>query len=70
MQFNQPIFAPGEEVVLSLTAGPGSLCAYGVTDKSVLLLAGSNKVKMDSVSWCNSKLFRDLKTDIIQNNFK
>jgi len=50
MEFNQPIYAPGDDVILSLTAGPGSLCGYGVADKSVLLLGGGNTVAMDAVS--------------------
>ncbi|KAK2169403.1 hypothetical protein LSH36_10g06030 [Paralvinella palmiformis] len=50
MEFNQPIYAPGDDVILSLTAGPGSLCGYGVADKSVLLLGGGNTVAMDAIT--------------------
>lgn len=50
MEFDKPVYAPGDDVLVSLRAGSGSLCAYGVTDKSVQLLGGTNLVTMDSVS--------------------
>ena len=46
MKFSKEEARPGEDVGISFTASPNSLCGYGVVDKSVFLKGGNNQLTL------------------------
>nr|AKR15753.1 alpha-2-macroglobulin [Stichopus monotuberculatus] len=49
LDFNSGKVYPGSDVFLNICASPGSLCAIGSVDKSILLLEDSNRVTREEV---------------------
>ncbi|PIK57820.1 hypothetical protein BSL78_05279 [Apostichopus japonicus] len=49
LDFNSGQVYPGSDVLLNIRASPLSLCAIGSVDKSILLLADSNRITSEQV---------------------
>lgn len=47
ISFSKQRAKPGEEVDIELKASAGSLCSYGIVDKSVFLEGGDNQLTLD-----------------------
>lgn len=49
MKFNQKNAKPGENVQMTLSAAPNSLCATSMVDRSVYLVGGVNLLQKETV---------------------